>query len=149
VQFPLRLVARRMLAPGVAHLSFTLADGEPLTFVPGQFLPVHFAYGDGTPTKRSYSLATRSDEAGDAGELVDIAVSYVPGGAASALCGGLEIADGVPASCPYGRFCLLPGDTAARALLIATATGAAPFRAVRPLLDERIRGHGTRVVLLF
>src|SRR5690606_15278464 len=149
VQFPLRLVARRMLAPGVAHLSFTRADGEPLTFVPGQFLQVHFAYGDGTPTKRSYSLATRSDEAGGAGELVDIAVSYVPGGAATALFEGLEIGDCVQASGPYGRFCLLPGDTIARYLLIATGTGVTPYRAMLPLLEERIRERGTRVVLLF
>ena len=37
-QFPLRLVGRRMLAPTVAHLSFVRDDGQPLDYVPGQFL---------------------------------------------------------------------------------------------------------------
>lgn len=137
-----------MLAPSVAHLAFTRADGEPLRFVPGQFLQVHFSYGDGTPTKRSYSLATRG-EGEDASKLVEIAVSYVPGGAATALFEGLEIGDCVNASGPYGRFCLLPGDTNGRYLLIGTGTGITPYRAMLPLLQQRIREHGTRVVLLF
>lgn len=137
-----------MLAPSVAHLAFTRADGEPLRFVPGQFLQVHFSYGDGTPTKRSYSLATRG-EGEDASKLVEIAVSYVPGGAATALFEGLEIGDCVNASGPYGRFCLLPGDSNGRYLLIGTGTGVTPYRAMLPLLQQRIREHGTRVVLLF
>ena len=57
VQFPLKLVSRRMLAPTVAHLGFARADGEPFAFVPGQFLQAHFHNGAGTATKRSYSLA--------------------------------------------------------------------------------------------
>ncbi|HLT43494.1 MAG TPA: ferredoxin--NADP reductase, partial [Luteimonas sp.] len=70
-------------------------------------------------------------------------------GAATALFEGLEIGDCVQASGPYGRFCLLPGDTNARYLLIATGTGVTPYRAMLPLLEERIRERGTRVVLLF
>ena len=53
VQFPLRLASRRMLAPSVAHLGFVRDDGQALDFVPGQFLQVHFHYGDGTATKRA------------------------------------------------------------------------------------------------
>ena len=56
--FQLRLVDSRMLAPTVRHLAFERADGQPLAFVPGQFLQIHFQYDDGTPTKRSYSVAT-------------------------------------------------------------------------------------------
>ena len=76
-----------MLAPSVAHLSFVRDDGQPLDFVPGQFVQVHFRYADGTPTKRSYSLATIHDHALGPGDAVEIAVSYVPGGAATALLG--------------------------------------------------------------
>ena len=83
--FPLKLVGRRMLAPSVAHLSFVRDDGQPLDFIPGQFLQVHFHYADGTATKRSYSLATIHDHALGPGEAVEIAVSYVAGGAATAL----------------------------------------------------------------
>ena len=77
VQFPLKLVSRRMLAPTVAHLAFARADGQPMPFVPGQFLQVHFHYGDGTATKRSYSLATLHDQANGPARSVEIAVSYV------------------------------------------------------------------------
>ena len=77
-QFPLMLVGRRMLAPTVAHLSFVRDDGQPLDYVPGQFLQVHFTYPDGTATKRSYSLATQHDHALSPGDTVEIAVSYVP-----------------------------------------------------------------------
>lgn len=77
--FPLRLTAGRMLAPSVRHLTFERTDGEPVAFVPGQFIQFHFHYADGTPTKRSYSIATRGDDPA-AGGRVEIAVSYVSGG---------------------------------------------------------------------
>src|SRR6478609_9548772 len=83
--FPLQLTGSRMLAPSVRHLVFARADGLPLDFIPGQFIQVHFTYPDGTPTKRSYSLATMHDHALGPGESVQIAVSYVAGGAATAI----------------------------------------------------------------
>ena len=65
-----------MLAPSVRHLAFVRDDGQPLDFIPGQFIQVHFNYADGTATKRSYSLATIHDHAlgpgrvgGDRGQL--------------------------------------------------------------------------------
>ena len=149
VQFPLKLAARRMLAPSVAHLGFERDDGQPLDFVPGQFLQVHFHYGDGTPTRRSYSLATRVGDATAGNGLVEIAVSYVPGGAATALFEGLEIGGHVQASGPFGRFCLQPGDANARYLLIGTGTGVTPYRAMLSQLESLIAERGTEVVLLF
>ena len=59
--FTLRLADSRMLAPSVRHLVFERVDGQPLAFVPGQFLQIHFHYDDGTATKRSYSVATIGD----------------------------------------------------------------------------------------
>ena len=138
-----------MLAPSVAHLGFHRDDGEPLDFVPGQFLQVHFQYGDGTATKRSYSLATRRDLSTGAGPDVEIAVSYVSGGAATALFEGLEIGHRVQASGPFGRFCLMPGDENARYLLIGTGTGVTPYRAMLPQLETLIAERGIQVVLLF
>lgn len=147
-QFPLKLVDRRMLAPSVAHLSFVRDDGQPLDFIPGQFLQVHFHYADGTATKRSYSLATIHDHAMGPGEAVEIAVSYVAGGAATALFEGLEHGGHISASGPYGRFCLMPGDANRRYLLIATGTGVTPYRAMLPLLEQAIVERDVRVVLL-
>ena len=104
VHFPLKLKSRRMLAPSVAHLVFVRDDGLPLDFIPGQFVQVHFHYPDGTPTKRSYSLATIHDHALGPGEAVEIAVSYVAGGAATALFENLGEGESIDASGPYGRF---------------------------------------------
>ncbi|HZH43026.1 MAG TPA: ferredoxin--NADP reductase [Lysobacter sp.] len=138
-----------MLAPTVGHYAFVREDGQPLDFIPGQFIQVHFQYADGTPTKRSYSLATVHDHALGPGEAVEIAVSYVPGGAATALFEGLKEGDTIQASGPFGRFCLMPGDSNRRYLLIATGTGVTPYRAMLPQLGTLIRERGIRVALLF
>ncbi len=138
-----------MLAPSVGHYAFVREDGQPLDFIPGQFIQVHFAYADGTATKRSYSLATIHDHAMGPGEAVDIAVSFVPGGAATALFEGLDIGDTVDASGPYGRFCLLPADANRRYLLIGTGTGVTPYRSMLPELERLIVERGIEVVLLF
>lgn len=138
-----------MLAPGVAHLGFVRDDGAALDFIPGQFVQVHFTLADGAATKRSYSLATRHNHAIGAGEAVEIAVSYVPGGAATALFEGLDIGERVDASGPYGRFCLLPHDENRRYLLIATGTGVTPYRSMLPTLACLMQTRGIEVVLLF
>ena len=147
--FPLKLVSRRMLAPTVAHLTFVRDDGQPLDFIPGQFVQVHFHYADGTATKRSYSLATIHDHALGPGEAVEIAVSYVAGGAATALFEGLGDGGAIDASGPYGRFCLMPADANQRYLLIGTGTGVTPYRAMLPQLERLIVERGIEVVLLF
>ena len=138
-----------MLAPSVGHYVFVRDDGAPLDFIPGQFIQVHFEYADGTATKRSYSLATIHDHAMGPGEAVEIAVSYVPGGAATALFEGLDAGDTVDASGPFGRFCLVPADTNRRYPLIGTGTGVTPYRAMLPQLERAIAERGIQVVLLF
>ena len=149
MHFPLKLVSRRMIAPTVAHLSFLRDDGQPLDYIPGQFIQVHFSYADGTPARRSYSLATQHDHALGAGEAVEIAVSYVAGGAATALFEGMPIGGAVDASGPFGRFCLMPNDANRRYLLIGTGTGITPYRAMLPQLAQQIAERGIEVVLLF
>ena len=149
IHFPLKLVSRRMLAPTVAHLSFVRDDGQPLDYIPGQFVQVHFHYADGTATKRSYSLATIHDHALGPGEAVEIAVSYVAGGAATALFEGLPEGGCIDASGPYGRFCLMPADANRRYLLIGTGTGVTPYRAMLPQLEQLMAERGIEVVLLF
>jgi ferredoxin-NADP reductase len=149
VHFPLKLVSSRMLAPSVRHLAFVRDDGQPLDFIPGQFVQVHFHYPDGTATKRSYSLATIHDHALGPGEAVEIAVSYVAGGAATALFEGLCEGDRIDASGPYGRFCLMPSDANQRYLLIGTGTGVTPYRAMLPQLAQLMTTRAVEVELLF
>ncbi len=146
--FPLRLVASRMLAPSVRHLAFARADGAATAFVPGQFIQFHFDYADGTPTKRSYSIATRRDDPASAG-LIEIAVSYVAGGAATERLATLREGETIEASGPYGRFCLHESDRNARYLLVATGTGVTPYRAMLPELARQIAERPCEVALVY
>ena len=150
VHFPLKLVSSRMLAPTVRHFAFVRDDGQPLEFLPGQFVQVHFHYDDGKPTKRSYSIASlREDRSGQVDDPIEIAVSYVPGGAATHLFESLDAGDRIEASGPFGRFCLMPNDANRRYLLIGTGTGVTPYRAMLPQLRRVISERGIEVVLLF
>ena len=146
--FQLRLVDSRMLASSVRHLVFERVDGQPLAFQPGQFLQVHFNYDDGTPTKRSYSVATVGDGASPV-ERIEIAVSYVEGGAATRLLSELQPGGSIDASGPYGRFCLNEADTHPRYLLLATGTGVTPYRAMLPQIAELLEKGDREVVLLY
>nr|WP_049622664.1 FAD-binding oxidoreductase [Frateuria defendens] len=147
-RFTLRLIDSRMLAPQVRHMVFERTDGEPLPLVPGQFLQIHFHYDDGTPTKRSYSVGTVGDGRSPLGRI-EIAVSYVEGGAATELLANLQHGGTVEASGPYGRFCLHGGDAHPRYLLIATGTGVTPYRAMLPQLAEWLAPGGREAVLLY
>jgi ferredoxin-NADP reductase len=146
--FQLRLVDSFMLAPAVRHLAFERVDGLPLAFQPGQFLQVHFHYDDGTATKRSYSVATVGDGASPV-QRIEIAVSYVDGGAATKLLGELPDGGVIDASGPYGRFCLQEADRHPRYLLIATGTGVTPYRAMLPQIEMLLAAGDREVVLLY
>ena len=137
-----------MIAPSVAHLSFLRGDGLPLACIPGQFVQVHFKYADGSDARRSYSIAVGRALDAPADGRVDIAVSYVPGGAATALFEALPLGATVDASGPFGRFCLQPGDANRRYLLIGTGTGITPYRAMLPQLAQQMATRGVEVALL-
>jgi ferredoxin-NADP reductase len=146
--FQLRLVDSSMIAPTVRHLAFERADGQPLAFQPGQFLQIHFHYDDGTATKRSYSVATVGDGSSPV-TRIEIAVSYVDGGAATKLLGELPHGGTIDASGPYGRFCLQEADHHPRYLLIATGTGVTPYRAMLPQIQQLLAAGDREVVLLY
>jgi ferredoxin-NADP reductase len=141
--FPLRLVDSRMLADSVRHLVFARADGENLPYIPGQFLQVHFEHA-GAATKRSYSLAN----APGASDHLEIAVSYVTGGAATQLFEHLQHGSEIQASGPYGRFCLMDSDKNQRYLLIGTGTGITPYRAMLPALAHLMQQRAIEVHVL-
>lgn len=144
--FELKLVSSRALAPGVRHYAFERSDGRPLPFIPGQFVQIHFEHA-GAQLKRSYSVATVPEDS--LPNLIEIAVSFVPGGAATHLFETLRDGDRIEASGPYGRFVLHDDDANRRYLLIATGTGVTPYRAMLPMIRRRIAGRGQRFVLLF
>jgi ferredoxin-NADP reductase len=131
-----------MLAPEVRSLSFRRRDQLDFAFIPGQFLQVHFSH-QGQQTKRSYSIANAPGS-----ELFEIAVSYVPGGAATALLSAIHEGQDLEASGPYGRFCLMDADRNQRYLLIGTGTGITPYRAMLPQLAQLITQRGIKVAIV-
>jgi NAD(P)H-flavin reductase len=80
---------------------------------------------------------------------LQLAVSYVEGGAATKLFDGLEAGGEIEASGPYGRVCLMDDDANRRYLLIATGTGITPYRAMLPRIEKLITEQGRRFVLLY
>jgi len=138
-----------MLAPSVRHMAFERADGTPFAFVPGQFVQIHFNYADGKPTKRSYSVATIGSGDGGPVSRIEMAVSYVEGGAATDLLGHLKEGDSVDGSGPYGRFCLMDADTNHRYLLVATGTGVTPYRAMLPQFKALFAKRSVEVALVY
>ncbi len=146
--FPLRLTRSYMLAPQVRHMAFARADGAPFAFVPGQFVQVHFER-DGKALRRSYSVATYEGDPANPARELEMAVSYVEGGAATALLSNLAEGEAIDASGPYGRFCLHDDDANRRYLLIATGTGVTPYRAMLPQFRRLIPERGIEVALVF
>jgi ferredoxin-NADP reductase len=147
--FPLRLISSRMLAPSVRHMAFERADGTLFTFIPGQFLQIHFHYADGKPTKRSYSVATIGHGDATAVPHIEVAVSYVDGGAATELLGNLQEGQTIEASGPYGRFCLMDADANKRYILVATGTGVTPYRAMLPQLKKLMATRAIEIALVY
>ena len=85
--------------------------------------------------RRSYSIATIPGNS----ELIEIAVSFVEGGAASKLLFELEPGQEIDASGPYGRLILREGETPSRIVMIATGTGVTPYRSMLPNLSQRMQ----------
>lgn len=140
--FPVRLEWRRMVTPHVLHLAFRKSGGGAPDFAPGQFLNLHFATESGD-THRSYSIANPPGPDG----LLEIAMSPVAGGLATEALSALAPGDELPASGPFGRF-VLRDEPPCRYVLVGTGTGITPYRAMLPLLGERLKaGFRAHVVL--
>ncbi len=148
-RFSLRLADSYMLAPTVRHMSFERADAKPLALTAGQFVQIHFPDGSAKPPKRSFSVATACDADGGPIERVELAVSYVDGGLATKVLGGLEPGGSIEATGPFGRFYFMDEDTNARYILVATGTGIAPYRAMRARMARLMRERGCEFVLLY
>lgn len=140
--FPVELAWRRHATPHLLHLAFRPADGSALGYVPGQFLNLHFDTEAGG-THRSYSIANPPGADG----LLEIAMSPVPGGLASAALAALEPGEVVQASGPFGRF-VLRDEPPCRYVLVGTGTGITPYRAMLPTLAQRLAEGFTAHILL-
>lgn len=133
------LISTQLVAPGVKH--FVLKPTAPFTYIPGQFLTVHFQVAD-KMVKRSYSIANPPNESGQ----LEFAASYIEGGVGSEYLFGLEPGAQLTISGPYGR--LLLKGTPKRYVLVGTGTGVTPYRAMLPQLKERLAADPTLQLVL-
>lgn len=141
--FPVELAWSTMITPKVKHLAFKRTDGAMLSYIPGQFISVHFEHEDKT-LRRSYSVATIPGDS----DLIEFAISYVPGGPASELLMNLKEGDTLNFSGAYGRL-ILRDEPLQRLFLMATGTGVTPYRCMLPEIHKRMQENPElKVVLL-
>lgn len=119
-----------MLAPDVRELTFELEGG--CVFTPGQWVSLRIPQPDGAVLSRSYSIASAPRADG----RFDLAVTLVPGGPGSTWLHAMSIGDAVQVADPMGFF-TMPSPLPGPALLVATGTGVAPFRAMLQSLAAR------------
>jgi CDP-4-dehydro-6-deoxyglucose reductase, E3 len=136
-----RLERRSPCADGVVDLVLTMVTPPSLPFQAGQFVTLKVGVdAAGRDVRRSYSIASRSDQ----GASLRFIVRIVAGGPASDFWTGLAIGAELDLTGPHGFFVLDPhhlGDV----VFAATGTGVAP---VVPMLGElEKRGEpGRRIV---
>ncbi len=134
-KFELKLQSARMVTPRVRELTFARSDGEPLDYIPGQFVTLHMEH-EGKMLRRSYSIASIPEAEVEDGSI-SVAVTHVEGGRATGRLFAMEPGDTVEAVGPFGRF-ILRDDAPCRYLLVATGTGVTPYRAMLPELERRV-----------
>ena len=150
--YEISLIESSELSTAARSFVFARVDGEPFSFVPGQFFMFHW---DDDTLNRSYSVATLPERdkptegalAKTSTSQVEFAIAHTPDGRATARLWPLKPGDRLRASGPYGRF-VLRGQSPKRYLLIATGTGLGPFRGMIPELERRAATDGAEVVLL-
>lgn len=143
-KFTLILQSRELITPRVMKFGFVRSDGKPFEYIPGQFLTLHLPWED-VVLRRSYSVASIPN--GAAVPEVEIAVTEIEDGRATEVLFDMRPGEVVEATGPFGRF-VLREDPPSRYLLLATGTGASPYRAMLPALRERLCGAGFEAWLM-
>lgn len=141
----LRLVEGRMLSPSVRGLRFR-AEGTPPRYRAGQSMDLLVPTRGGLVMRRPYSVASAPGHAGAGG--LDFAVTRVEGGPTSTALHELQPGSLVEAVGPNrGWLARRDDERDVAALLVATGSGLAPFRAV--LQEELMRPAGPPIALVF
>src|SRR6185312_1779313 len=144
-RYRLRLVEGRMLSPSVRGLRF-VSEGAPPDYRAGQSMDLFVPTRGGLVMRRPYSIASAPGYAG--ARALDFAVTRVEGGPTSEALHELTSGAVVEAIGPNrGWLARRDDERAVAALLVATGSGLAPFRAV--LQEELQRREGPPIALLF
>ncbi len=131
--FPIILEEAFMLSSYVKHFVFNVKKSPPFSYLPGQFITIHFEKG-GKMLKRSYSIANVPTQ----NNRIEFAAGYVEGGPGSELLFNLKSGDQVNINGPFGRL-ILKDDMPKRYILVATSTGVTPYRSMLAELRQRLQ----------
>ncbi|WP_252177081.1 FAD-binding oxidoreductase [Endozoicomonas sp. 4G] len=140
--YPATLIAKHQLSQNTVQLNFSIEAG--FDYQPGQFVQLHFSF-QGQDYKRSYSIAN-SPESFRNSQQIEIAISFVKGGVASALFSEAEPRLELSIGGPFGVL-TAPEQYDGRIILAGTGTGVAPYRAMIPAL-EKLAAKGTRILIM-
>ncbi len=111
----------KRIAANVIKLSLELAEGEWISFQPGQYVQIEVPR---VGVLRSYSPSSTAADL----PRIDLLVRLQPGGAMSGwLENGAQVDDVVTLKGPYGAFFLREQNKRARHIFIAGGTGLAPI----------------------
>jgi ferredoxin-NADP reductase len=136
-----RLRARTPISPSVVEVILDLVQPPRIVFQAGQFVTVALGTdGSGEPLKRSYSIASMTDEGGHLRLLLQV----VPAGSASRFFMNLAIGTAITLTGPYGFF-VLPKEHPGDVVMAATGTGIAPLLPMLKDLGTQ-DAHGQRLV---
>ena len=133
--FPVKLEDTRMLSPKVKHFVFRSEQNPAFSYLPGQFITIHFER-DGKMLRRSYSIANMPAD----NNCIEFAAGFVENGPGTELLFNLKLGDSIHINGPFGRL-ILKDDIPKRYIMVATSTGITPFRAMIPELKRRLESH--------
>lgn len=132
-----------MLSSYVKHFVFSIEKFPPFTYIPGQFITIHFER-EGKTLKRSYSIANVPAQ----NNRIEFAAGYIEGGPGSELLFNLNPGDKININGPFGRL-ILKEDMPKRYIFVATSTGVTPYRSMLDELKVRLQSNPElRVVIL-
>jgi ferredoxin-NADP reductase len=133
-----RLLESHEIAPDVRHFAFDV-DAPDLKFIPGQWVSFQESI-DGTEITRAYSIASPPG-----GNRFELCLNRVENGHLSPYLFSMRPGETLEMKGPFGTFMFR--EPAQDAVLIATGTGIAPFRAMLPARLAKDPTH--QITLLF
>ena len=133
ITFPITLEDAFMASPKVKHFIFKSEQTPIFDYLPGQFITIHFERDDKI-IRRSYSIANVPLQ----NNRIEFAAGYVEGGPGTELLFNLNLGDTVNINGPFGRL-TLKDEMPKRYILVATSTGATPYRAMIAELKKRLQ----------
>lgn len=140
--FPITLQNAFMLSPRTKHLIFQCDQTPAFSYLPGQFITIHFEH-DNKMFRRSYSIANVPSQ----NNTIEIAAGFMAGGPGTNLLFNLKPGETLQASGPYGRL-TLKDEIPKRYVLVATSTGITPYRAMMATLIQRMENHPDLQILI-